>query len=297
MKRQVLVSTLIPDPEIPAETQALFQVYSAFGQKQNTTRLGVNNWVKCCKESPDLIKPKIVTQQDCELIFKKALAGSNESHLHYAEFLVALRLVAEARLKSAASKWGFRLVGADARLVRLLQEFVFKSPPGLKLGKTLKSQAAPRRADAHIRTMVCRIQTCYRGYAGRCRSLEARAVSAHYQEMSNQFEAALLFQRFWHRHKAKKKAITAAKLIWEKYIDSVSGKSYYYNRRTGTTMWTKPPVLGADDIGSAVRIAAGDVFTITCASCAENLATSFCLDCAELHCESCSTILHGKKNS
>ena len=86
--------------------------YCSFGSQGNNRRLGVNNFTKLCKECPHLIDSKSLNQQDCELIFKKSLGklagGGTESHLHYADFLVALGHVADAKLKST-NTWGHRL--------------------------------------------------------------------------------------------------------------------------------------------------------------------------------------------
>jgi hypothetical protein len=180
IKRQVLESTKVDDAELPAEAQVLFVHYASFGNKGNTTRLGVNSWSKLLKEAPGLLDGKHFTQPDGELIFTKSLAklsrGGNESHLHYGDFLGALGRVAAAKYSRSdgSGRWGSRLQGDDGRLVRLLQEHLFQGAAAKKLFKGLSSQAAAGRADARIKGIVVKIQNGFRSHAARAVFLEKR---------------------------------------------------------------------------------------------------------------------------
>ena len=298
VKRQVLLSTKILDPEIPAETQMIFAHYCAFGQKGNMSRLGVNNWTKLVKESGALLsKGGGLTQQQCELIFTKKLqklaGGGTESHLHYKEFVSALGVVAEQRFKGE-ERWGY-LRGAPARLVRLLQQFIFKGQTANKVRKKLKSQSAAGRANTVIVNAVLRMQGAYRLHGAQNAVLARREGVNADRQAADEIKAALLFQRFWHRFSAKRRAVAVAKNVYEKYWDSDTGRPYWYNTRSGTAVWTKPSALGADDCSNPVKMPSGpDVFTVTCESCQEKIAMTICLDCDELHCKDCSRVMHGK---
>ena len=298
IRRQILVTTRIDDPHRLGEVQGIFAHYCAFGQKGNSSRLGVNNFSKMMKECPGLIAAGALTSQECELMFTKSLlklpGGGTESHLHYNEFIATLELIAAARLKKTEA-WGPRLRGSDAKLVQLLQVFVMASPTAIKIAKSLKSQSAAGRADDFLRTLAMRIQRVYRCRAAHRQFQMKREGAATKKELLESFKAALLFQRFWHRFKAKRKVVEAAKLVWEKYVDAESNRPYWYNSRTGTAVWRKPAALGDDDLGNPVKMPKGpDVFTVECKSCAENLATTLCFDCGELHCVDCSRVMHGK---
>lgn len=50
IKRQIMVMTKVDDPELPAETQAVFVYYCSYGSRGNNQRLGVNNFSKLCKD-------------------------------------------------------------------------------------------------------------------------------------------------------------------------------------------------------------------------------------------------------
>jgi hypothetical protein len=298
IKRQILAMTQVDDPEVPAETQAIYVYYCSFGSRGNNHRLGVNNFTKLCKECPNLIDSKNLNQQDCELIFKKSLGklagGGTESHLHYAEFLVALGHVAEAKLKSTNS-WGHRLQGSAAKLVKLLQQYMFRCPAAVKVIKDLKSQAAPGRADTHIRNATSKIQRSYRGYVTRCDYKSRRGQAGKEREQQVEFEAAVRIQKSWLGKKARMHVVAVARVVWEKYVDHETGREYWYNTRTGNAVWRKPKALGVSDIGNPVKMPQGaDVFTVHCKSCVENLGTTFCIECNELHCKSCSRVMHGK---
>lgn len=298
IKRQTLTMTQIDDPEIPAETQAIYVYYCSFGSRGNNRRLGVNNFTKLCKECPHLIDSKSLNQQDCELIFKKSLGklagGGTESHLHYADFLVALGHVADAKLKST-NTWGHRLQGSSAKLVKLLQQYIFKCPAAMKVIKELKSQAAPGRADTHIRNAAGKIQRSYRGYVTRCDFRARRGEAGKLREHQEEIEAAICIQKAWLGKKARLHVVTVAKSVWEKYVDHETGREYWYNTRTAIAVWKKPKALGRGDIGNPVKMPQGvDVFTVHCKECVENLGTTFCIECNQLHCKDCSRQMHGK---
>ena len=115
------------------------------------------------------------------------------------------------------------------------------------------------------------------------------------REHQIEFEAAVRIQKTWLGKKARKGVAAVAKSVWEKYVDHETGREYWYNTRTGKAVWRKPKALGAGDIGNPVKMPQGaDVFTVHCKSCMENLGTTFCIECNELHCKSCSRVMHGK---
>lgn len=210
IKRQILVSTCVNDPELPAEAQVLFVHYASFGNKGNTTRLGVNGWSKLLKESPGLLDNKHMTTPAGELIFTKSLAklsgGGNESHLLYGDFLEALKRVVAAKYKDTRGDgtWGHRLEGDDGDLVKVLQEHFFLGAPAKKLFKKLKSQTAAGRADKHIRDIVVKLQNGFRNHTARKIFYSKRSEASANKSLRVQFRAALMFQKFWHRLKAKR---------------------------------------------------------------------------------------------
>ena len=210
IKRQILVSTRVVDPELPAEAQVLFVHYASFGNKGNTTRLGVNGWSKLLKESPGLLDNKHMTAPAGELIFTKSLAklsgGGTESHLLYGDFVEALKRVVAAKYKDSRGdgKWGHRLRGEDGNLVKILQEHFFLGAPAKKLLKKLKSQTAAGRADTHIRDIVVKLQNGFRNHTARKIFHSKRSGASANKSLRAQFRAALMFQKLWHRLKAKR---------------------------------------------------------------------------------------------
>ena len=88
-------------------------------------------------------------------------------------------------------------------------------------------------------------------------------------------------------------ATLAAMQVYEKFIDEESGRPYWFNANSGTAVWTKPAVLGREDLGNPVTMPSGPrVFTVECSSCADRLATTLCIECDELHCVDCSSLIH-----
>ena len=50
LKRMSPAPPKVDDPELPAETQAVFVYYCSYGSRGNNQRLGVNNFSKMCKD-------------------------------------------------------------------------------------------------------------------------------------------------------------------------------------------------------------------------------------------------------
>jgi len=88
-------------------------------------------------------------------------------------------------------------------------------------------------------------------------------------------------------------ATLAAMQVYEKFIDEESGRPYWFNANSGTAVWTKPAALGREDLGNPVTMPSGPrVFTVKCSSCADRLATTLCIECNDLHCVDCSSLIH-----
>ncbi|KAJ0404995.1 hypothetical protein P43SY_004912 [Pythium insidiosum] len=64
-------------------------------------------------------------------------------------------------------------------------------------------------------------------------------------------EALVKIQTMWRIRKARKQMKELIHSVYERLEDPATGMTYYYNRRSKTTQWTKPRALGAnEDVGS-----------------------------------------------
>ena len=67
-------------------------------------------------------------------------------------------------------------------------------------------------------------------------------------------EAATKLQGMYRRMKARRRIRWMISNIFEKVVDERSGAFYYYNKRTGTSSWTKPALMkGNDDLEMTPR--------------------------------------------
>ena len=77
--------------------QRIFRHYCSFGQKSNTTRLGISNFSRLIVKDAKVVKRKKLTTSDVELVFMKSRRklqdGVLESHLHYPDFVRALTTI------------------------------------------------------------------------------------------------------------------------------------------------------------------------------------------------------------
>jgi len=144
--------------------------------------------------------------------------------------------------------------------------------------------------------MTCKIQKCYRGLSTRKKFIRKKSIYIKRQKKKHLIYSTLLVQRVWQGFIGRKKATEQAKIIWEKYLDSETSRPYWYNKATGSTSWTKPLVFGNTDIGNPVKLPkSGNLYTVSCSSCAIRLVSSLCIQCNESHCSDCSKLIHNKK--
>ena len=66
-------------------------------------------------------------------------------------------------------------------------------------------------------------------------------------------EAAVHIQGAWRSHRARQLLRQLVSGVYKKGIDPATGKFFYYNSKTGESIWTKPAALGDDDIEMSAR--------------------------------------------
>lgn len=74
---------------------------------------------------------------------------------------------------------------------------------------------------------------------------------------ANKEDAAVRIQCMWRDRQARKKVHDIAQGVYEKVWDEEDQTHYYYNKKTGESIWTKPMALGSDDAALVLADEAG----------------------------------------
>eukprot|EP00948_MAST-09A_sp_MAST-9A-sp1_P003607 g3607.t1 len=186
------------------------------------------------------------------------------------------------------------LTGEDALLWRLLNERVFVGKSRNATGRIMKAYLQ-RRTKEHIDIAVRKIQTCFYRKKGRNMRSVLWALRKERELDDKKEKSALILQNLVRRMHARKQVAQLFKNIAKKYIDPDSGAPYWYNPLSGSVTWTKPALLGSDDVDNAVQIADKNIeWSITCANCQEAVCDQYCFHCEEYYCKACYDQVHRK---
>ena len=61
-------------------------------------------------------------------------------------------------------------------------------------------------------------------------------------------EASRLLQALWRQRKARRNLVLLVRSIFKKHYDPASDTFFYVNNRTGESKWTKPALLGDEEL-------------------------------------------------
>ncbi|GMI03979.1 hypothetical protein TrLO_g250 [Triparma laevis f. longispina] len=273
-----------------AELQCLFSHYCSVGQRGNTDRLGVNMFIKFIKES-DLIS-KQMTQQTFELMFTHE--KGHETHLHYPQFLKALRSIASSLYPKIYNHGKFK--GNNAQLMKLLQQKVLCTSSAKTHIKVLGDSKADKRAKRWIEECTERIQKEWK--ACKRRADQDSKFLSHERAMhgAKKLWALSVIQRVWRNALSRAQLRRLALRMYQKIVDEHHGNQvYYYNVKTGAAMWKKPVFLGRYDIANPIKLPTDDrIFKKTCDLCAKVASTFYDINDNESFCDDCHEQVHSK---
>lgn len=72
-------------------------------------------------------------------------------------------------------------------------------------------------------------------------------------------EALNKIQCMWKLRQARKQLKTLVQEVYTSFVDPATGQTYFYNSRNKTTQWTKPRVLGKDDLHPTATTSASKI--------------------------------------
>ena len=288
---QIFTQSAVRNPTHASELQRIFTHYAGFGQRkdQPTTRLGVSNFTRFVKDLPGLNvvafaevkKQHVLTASDVELVFmkcrRKLSDGAVESHLHYGEFVAAVRALADLVHQK------------DDEFIRFVLDFVLKSKAGETVMKELKRKTYEGRTDTRLGDAARVIANGWRGHEASLLTSQRRlAVRAVYEDLRRR-NAARVGQRYIRGLLDRRRCGLLAREVYEKLIDDEHGRAFWFNPRTNAAVWTKPKILAWFDVPHPVAMPEPDrLFERRCDRCATRVISNFCVQCDALFCETCS---------
>ncbi len=291
IRRQIFHHSMhFKSPHHRAELQCIFGHYCSMGTRGNTERLGVNMFIKLAKES-DLLS-KSMNQQKLELLFTHE--KGKDTHLHYPQFLSALRAIANAKF-SKVNKHG-RYKGENARLLKLVQENIICTKSAKGFIKELKEERVEKRALRNIEECCSKIQLCFRDSKSREQWKHKFLSGERALFEAKKLKSLYIIQRSWRCALARYNMRQFALSSYQKIVDEHhGGQVYYFNVKTGNASWKKPIFLGKYDIDNPINMPADDrLYKMTCDFCAKVSATWYDIEDSEYLCDDCNEIVHSK---
>lgn len=301
VQRQVLIQSSVSDHGHDSELQQIFTTYCSYGQKGHDIRLGVGAFLRLMRDSKRVMLPSSngLSPSDVELIFMKHRSRINhltvDSHLRYVEFLAAIEDLAKIFLLAPALPGGF--IDADAKKCTFLRRHVFQSKMAKLHTESLCSSSCVGRADSRIRALVQKITSLWRIYHS-YDLLDLR----RYHCVLNQREirrnvAMTAIQRVWRGATSRQIASSLAQSTYELFVDSSSGRKFWYNRLTRQSRWTRPAMLAQCEAKNPIFMPCSELaFETICALCSQTLVESYCIDCKQLLCAKCHLDSHRHNN-
>ena len=136
----------------------------------------------------------------------------------------------------------------------------------------------------------------WRGHKARLVSGAHRKVQRINIERLLGSRAVLTLQSFFRGIVGRCKAMVVAQETYEKFLDFDSGRDFWFNKRSATSIWAKPRALAWADVGSATRLPNADLlFEIRCLKCYNSTIAKYCINCDDLYCEDCY-VKHSEQN-
>lgn len=293
IQHQILVQSGIYETNHASELQHIFSTYCSYGQKDNTSRLGVGNFSRLIKEAPNIMQPfnkKGLSPSDVELTFMKCRGRSKhsavESHLHYTEFIKSIRLLADFFF-ALEPRCGC-YIGSDAKLCIFLQKYIFQSKVAVVHSKVLRTWSCLGRADAQLDASTQLIISLWRSYKSRIVLSARKQTRSVFLDKRRHNYAVINIQRVSRGVAGRGVAADIAHDIYEKFVDFKSGREFWFNKNAKTSVWMKPPALAWLDVGNPIRMPSIDLlFEIRCPQCSKYSIERYCVECDDLYCNAC----------
>jgi hypothetical protein len=298
------------------ELQKFFQTSSQSGM------LDMSHALKMVKDSRDCLDKKL-TSKFVDLAFTKVKAKT-EKKLDYSRFLDFLLVLACKKLLGVdASNKNEEDVLLGPHVEDLYDEgFNFKVGD-IDLQRIREYKHGRLRGKAAlIISFIDKYLSTSRGYCGVVAALAARSnknlaaklvqaaalrinsflyfnvrfrwwqvISDRRKELLHEElrqRAACRIQAFRRGLRGRVLAMEAAQEVYFKYIDAASSTHYWYNSRTGLSLWSKPRLLRRLDCGFPVLLPTDDsLFTVYCSVCEVKTMQCMCDECDELLCDRC----------
>mmetsp|Transcript_5560 Transcript_5560/g.17539 ORF Transcript_5560/g.17539 Transcript_5560/m.17539 type:complete len:301 (+) Transcript_5560:1742-2644(+) len=276
--------------------------YCSYGQKDS--RLGAGAFLRLMKESKNVMIPceNGVAPSDVELTFMKHRNSSKvshsavESHLRYVEFLGAIEHLADIYFLLAPPTVG-KLVKDDAKKCHFLRRHLFQSKVAQYHTTSLCSSSCVGRADARLLGTMQKIISSWRIYDSRkVLNLRRRGYISSQIERRGKI-ASTVIQRVWRGAIGRSVASCVARGVYDLFVDSSTGREFWFNRQTRLSSWVRPSLLLRCEIRNPIFMPCSElVFEAICALCSQTPAERYCIDCKHLLCDKCDLVSHSNNS-
>lgn len=152
-----------------------------------------------------------------------------------------------------------------------------------------------QRAEEVATLSVCRIQGWVRCQRALADSLGRRMARLKRENVFREGVAATVIQaKLMRPMLARRRVVQMARATLTKWIDYNTGAPYWCSPKTNHTFWTKPLILGRDDVRHVVQSPHPLVeYTLSCSDC-QGTAFRYCHECDEWFCKECYSSNHSK---
>jgi len=182
--------------------------------------------------------------------------------------------------------------GTHALLLRFFEEYAWKSPLVRYSHDCLLTLVKEKMEWAAIK-----VQQNFRGSASRNLLERFRIEKKHMQDSELRNLSATRIQAFWRMLMGKSHLVQSLKKIIQQCIDPKTGEPFWFNTLTQESRWTKPRLLGANDVDVLKFLPSKEEeFVVKCSICQGSAADKVCINCEDVFCNVCFESEHWIQN-
>jgi len=300
IQHQILVQSNVCKRDHNSELQRIFVTYCGYGQKDNTSRLGIGSFLRLLKDSTNVMWPSNnagLRPSDIELIALKGRthnnAGAVASHLRYSEFLQTIHILASIYFSSVPSR-SDRLTEHDAKTCVFLQQHVFQSKVAKYHTNSLRSLSCVGRVDLQLHVLSQRIISLWRIHYSRVLFNLQKSLQLTLIEKKQRQSSATYIQRVWRGVTSLEVTYNYARGVYDLFVDFESGCEFWFNRRTRVSLWTRPRILLDRDVRKPIFMPSKElIFEALCSKCSASSVVTYCIECRSLYCSQCRLLHSG----
>ena len=209
---------------------------------------------------------------------------------------IKLELSLKNRSLVESFKFG-RLHGRKALITQLVYDYISKNPAYKTKENSLEEKSAVKTSQRNVDAALNSIQRMFKVIIMRLGMYKVRQVVQAKKLQEKRNASTTVIQSYCRRYLGRRRAVRLSQKMYLKYIDNDSGIPFWTNSHTGTSFWSKPPLLRELDCGDGIKLPLErEQYTPQCCECNDNTAACFCEQCNALYCNKCFSSMHTSGN-